>query len=403
MDVVALKVDCKNLSNFENGILSIDLVTEKRVYSYEIEDDTVEQLVNSLCKLNVIAFAGINAAGKTTVLNILSNVLQTFVGNTSLSYDLRLMDYFENELEVETFYYHKTRKRIYKLVSTIRKSDEAREAYFSQELLYSKKVTAQTNRVNAFDFGDCDLEMERAAIDNSFLKKEDSIFSSIMNQYDFVSRSVMDMCGTTNHNILSRVSLDLMIPFVRYLDSSIEYLKVKDVPEGSMARMSFELKFKRHDKSLIVELDELSKYLSSGTIKGISCLSSIAFAFTFGGYVLIDEIENHLNKTIVINLVSLFTSRINEQKAVLLFSTHYSEILDSLDRSDGIYLLSKSDAIKMKKFSQAAFDKDRKDKKRSDLVLSGVLDTAPSYRAYRALTEELEKYLWQRSAHDENR
>ena len=156
----------------------------------------------------------------------------------------------------------------------------------------------------------------------------------------------------------------------------------------------FEIKFNQHENVLAVEPRDLELYLSSGTIKGISCFSAIAIALSRGGYVLIDEIENHLNKTIVIGLISLFSSRINEKGATLLYSTHYSEILDSLGRSDGIYLLDKEGSIELKKFSSAAGSRDRKDKKKSDLVLSGVLAKAPSYPAYRRMLTQMNAFLW---------
>lgn len=395
MDIVALKMTCRNLTNFEGGMLDVDFTTEKRVYSYEIEDNTVEQLFGSICKLNSIAFAGINATGKTTVLNILSAMLQVFVGNASLKYDMRLADYFAQTLEVDTYYFQKREKLLYKLTSTIKKNDETRELFFEDEVLWRKKVTAQTNKKNMYDFDEGDIDLERKSVQSGFLKKEDSIFSRIMNPYSEASRAVVDMCLTTNHNILSSVSLALMVPFVQYLDPSIEYLQVKELSEGSAPRLMFEIKFRAHSNSLVVELGDLDMYLSSGTIKGISCLSSIAFAFEVGGYVVIDEIENHLNKTIVINIMNLFTSEINKKNTTLLFSTHYSEVLDSFDRSDGIYLLSKAPKIKMEKFSSAASGKDRKDRKRSDLILSGSLDSAPSYQAYQLLVDSLRDKLWE--------
>lgn len=50
---------------------------------------------------------------------------------------------------------------------------------------------------------------------------------------------------------------------------------------------------------------ELEKYLSSGTIKGINILFNAMVVLQSGGYLLVDEIENHLNKSIVINLINL--------------------------------------------------------------------------------------------------
>ena len=65
--------------------------------------------------------------------------------------------------------------------------------------------------------------------------------------------------------------------------------------------MRFKIKFKNSNKKIIADLIELSDYLSSGTIKGINILGNLIVTLKSGGYLLIDEIENHLNKNIVIN------------------------------------------------------------------------------------------------------
>lgn len=394
MDVVILKVLCRNLSNFKDGTLDIDFIAEKKVFSHEITDNTVEQLFGSACKFNVLAFAGINATGKTTLLNILSDVLRTFVGNNSLNRKMALAEYFEETLELETYYYHKQKMCIYKLVSFIRKEHETGELLFFDEVLYEKRVLAQTNKKNLFAFCHEDIVLQRNLLKDSFLKAEDSIFSSVMNQYGVLHSSVINMCGTTNFNYLYSFAPDLLIQFAQYLDPSIEYLKTTDAPEGSDNFTTFEIKFRNFEQPVVVEQLNLDKYLSSGTIKGINCLSNIEKVFKSGGYFLIDEIENHLNKTIVINIISLFAGALNKKGATLLFSTHYSEILDCIDRSDAIYLLKKERWIEVNKFSAVALSKDRRDKKRSDLILSGALDSAPSYEAYEKLTDGLSCQLW---------
>ena len=152
--------------------------------------------------------------------------------------------------------------------------------------------------------------MDRARENTRFLKREDSIFSMIMNAYSQNASNVQDLCSITNHNLISAVMFDLLIPFAQYLDPSIEFIRLKELPVTQSSRTVFEIKFKQHENVLAVEPRDLELYLSSGTIKGISCFSAIAIALSRGGYVLIDEIENHLNKTIVIGLISLFSSRI---------------------------------------------------------------------------------------------
>ena len=68
--------------------------------------------------------------------------------------------------------------------------------------------------------------------------------------------------------------------------------------------------------------------------------------FTAGGYLLIDEIENHFNKEIVSTIIRLFLdSRLNKFGAVLIYSTHYPEILDIYDKNDSIYITNNANGL----------------------------------------------------------
>lgn len=393
MGVKLLRIRCDGLDNFENGSFELDFTAEKRVSADEVEDNVVTRLFGRVYKLNAIALAGINASGKTTVLTILSSLLKVYVGNGSLSYDMRLGSYFSGKLHVDAVFYREETSELYGLSSTIVKDDIARSLTFSAEELYARTASANTGRRSLGSFSESDLVMDREGA-GSLLKREDSVFSAVMNSYPDAAGSVQDLRAITNHNWIYAVSSDLVVPFAQYLDPAIERIGLKDTSGSQAARVAFEIKFRQRDEAVTVELGDLELYLSSGTIKGISCLSSIAVALSRGGYVIIDEIENHLNKTIVIGLIGLFASEVNRKGATLVFSTHYSEVLDCLDRSDGIYLLEKDPAIRMRKFSEAAGSRDRRDKRKSDLVLSGTIAKGPSYRAYRNMVDSLEDSLW---------
>lgn len=398
MGIFLLRLDCHNLNNFKEGSLTLDFITEKRVSANEADEGAVSNLFGRVYKLDTIAFAGINATGKTTVLSLLSSLLKVYIGNGSLDYEMRFKAFFESTLKVEAYFYREETKEVYRLVSEIKKDEAAQSLYFLHERLYCKPVLSSTNKENMFSFSENDLFIDRDSADTLFLKREDSVFSIVMNSYTDAGIGVQDLCAITNHNWISTVAFGLLVPFAQYLDSSIEYIRVKDVATGQSSRVVFEIKFVNYSAPVMVEPRDLELYLSSGTIKGISCLSAITVVLERGGYILIDEIENHLNKTIVIGLIELFAGKMNKKKATLLFSTHYSEILDCVGRSDGIYLLDKSSKIELKKFSNAAGAKDRKDKKKSDLILSGTLAKAPSYQAYLRMIKNLSAYLKEAAA-----
>jgi hypothetical protein len=73
-------------------------------------------------------------------------------------------------------------------------------------------------------------------------------------------------------------------------------------------------------------------------------------------------------------------SEINTTGAVLIFSTHYVELLDIFERNDNINVIKNTDGITIENLSDLL---KRNDVKKSDLFQSGYLEnTAPSYEAY---------------------
>jgi AAA15 family ATPase/GTPase len=54
-------------------------------------------------------------------------------------------------------------------------------------------------------------------------------------------------------------------------------------------------------------LFDIVKVLSSGTIKGINFLENTYSVLKNGGYLIIDEIENHMHKKLVQTIIRFFT------------------------------------------------------------------------------------------------
>lgn len=133
---------------------------------------------------------------------------------------------------------------------------------------------------------------------------------------------------------------------------------------------------------------DLEQYLSSGTIKGIITFSMVKEVLHSGGYLLVDEIENHFNKEIVTTLVRFFMdSRLNKNGGTLIFTTHYPELLDEYDRNDGICIVRNRNGITAENLSYIL---KRNDIKKSDAYQSGFLEgTTPAYEAYMRLKKSL--------------
>ena len=107
-----------------------------------------------------------------------------------------------------------------------------------------------------------------------------------------------------------------------------------------------------------------------------------------GGYLIVDELENHINEEIVTTLVRFFMNpNVNKNGATLIYSTHYSELLDEYERNDCIYIVRNRGGIYAENLSLIL---KRNDIKKSEAYESGYLEgTVPVYEAYMALKKVL--------------
>lgn len=223
------------------------------------------------------------------------------------------------------------------------------------------------------------------------LKDDQTVFSIILNSEGVSDKVQVDSTlYETNMNFFTTKS-EVPTEFVKYLDPSIEKFSLLKTEKKNInfLEQNYVLKILGEEEKVVSGI-ELNDYISSGTIKGLNILSKVLQVLKYGGYLLIDELENHLNKNIVVNIINIFTSSVNNNGATLIFSTHYSELLDSIKRSDSINVLIKdSSKIEVKLLSDLVGEKDRTDALKSELILSGEYGTAPDFNAYMSVIEYL--------------
>ena len=383
-----LKTKIRGLSYFKNGEFEFDFFASKNVNFYEKESKNVSHVINKLYKLNSIALLGINASGKTTSLKLVLAMLNIFIKNKSLSEDNipELGNYFDDEVICENYIFNQ--EWIYKIESIISK-DKSNSLYFKDEVLYRKKVKKTESKDKIFT--NFEETISRKDTDVTYLKQTDSIFSGVLNKknHQLVEDSVVDLTNITDVNKIQYFANDMDISYVNFLDDSIESLIFEEDTK------KFKIRFKYSKELIESNIVDLNRFLSSGTIKGIMILLNIQFILNSGGYLIIDELENHLNKSIAVQLIKLFNSNINKNSATLIFTTHYIEITDFIDRSDSIYVLKKNPLINIEKMSNIIGEKDRSDRKKSDLILSGSygLGTAPKNSSYKMMRESMNKSI----------
>jgi ABC-type Na+ transport system ATPase subunit NatA len=392
-----LRIQASGLKLFKEEI-SIDFYAKQRVSA-----DKNEMLTNVFSKVyinNVMSMVGINASGKTSTLKVISFVLQMLknepINNIGCNDILEGIE-FGDEVTL-TIYFVAGNEKLMKLYTVIKAKAFTKEVeqglspkyYISDEKLWGKSFSSIRSKRDLFDFSNSTPIEERSA-NELFLLEDVSVIVAHNKKQNF-TLTVMDTVRWTN-SYRFIVWVDFPTDLVQFLDPSIEYLKFSETGEGDQ---KFMIKLKFYGKTEITLYNplETSNYLSSGTVKGVNIFMMALQALQVGGYLIIDEIENHFNKEIVSTLIRLFMdSRINKSGAVLIFSTHYVELLDIFERNDSIYVIKNKDGIGIENLSDLL---KRNDMKKSDIFQSGYLEnTTPSYESYinlkRSIVESIEK------------
>ena len=388
-----LRSEIDGLTLFKDKKVMFDLVAEKNVTEDDVLNGNVMRIDDLIDKLNTIALVGSNATGKTTQLRLIKMVISVFLALDSLNEFENLADQFEDTFRFTNYFYNA--KTLYKVESAVKKTTDGDFA-FIEETIYSKKVYPSHKKSELFNFdltkrGQQELLRRSSLPDEitAFLRDDDTIFSTIVRKImnNKVQDIVIDEIDMTNKNKLTTKE-KIPVEYIKYFDPSIESIRIlsKDVPSE---KMNVEVTFK-NDSIIQVPLIELSNYLSSGTIKGINLFIDIEKTLKNGSYLIIDEIENHLHKSIIMNIIQLFANSLNKNGATLIFSTHYSEIIDMVPRTDMIYVATKEEnLIQFKKMSQGLGDQDRNDKKKSEVLLSGKLSNTPTYKDLKRVRAKL--------------
>lgn len=378
-----LKIEVNGLPNFENK-LEICFMAQQRVSA-----DDKEKLVNVFSNIyvnKVVSFVGINASGKTTILITISFVMKMLNNQSINNIQSRVIlnDMGEDDqVVITTFFYDGS--NVNKLETYIGKEisemDGSERFVIRDEILWSKGTSKVESKKNIFQFSDGDLKKKRDK-EEQYLMDDISIIVA-ENKKRNSSIFIRDMLEWTDYNIinvLGRFPRELLT----FLDPSIEYLECTFKEK----KVDIRLKFYGKDEVVINSTKILENYLSSGTIKGLGVFMSAIFAFSEGGYLIIDEIENHFNREIVATLIRFFMdAKVNKNDATLIFSTHYSELLDEFDRNDGIYVVRNKAGISAENMSEIL---KRNDIKKSEIYDSDYLGgTVPAYEAYMALKKVL--------------
>ena len=329
------------------------------------------------------AFIGINASGKTSVLKVI-NLALNILRNEPINHveSRNILGGCENASFKICFF---DNKRNICCLETVVKSKKAKAGGYVysivEEKLWEKPVSSVKSKKYLTDF----TAISPIAVRNTeeAYLPDDVSFIIAHNKKANDKIDVFSLLSYTNINVLPFTD-DIPLEVITFLDPTIEKLCFEKIEDKALIH----LKFKGEEELILNNAVELEQYLSSGTIKGIITFSMVKEVLASGGYILVDELENHFNKEIVVTLIRFFMdSSLNKNGSTLIFTTHYSELLDEYDRNDAIYIVRNRNGITAENLSYIL---KRNDIKKSDAYQSGFLEgTTPAYEAYLRLKKNL--------------
>ena len=375
-----LRITAQGLPLFKED-LDFCFYTQQRVS--EDDRDSLYNLADNYYLHSACAFIGINASGKTSVLKVI-NLALSIVRNEPINHVESRSILGGAEKATICTYFYDNRKYICCLetVITAKKRKTGDYVYsILSERRWEKPISSVKSKKYLTDFTGIEPVAIRSG--NEEYLSNDVSFIIAHNKKMGDTAEVFSLLSYTNVNVLPFTD-DIPLEVIAFLDPAIEKLCFEET-EG---KTYIHLRFRGEDEIILNKAEELEQYLSSGTIKGIITFSMVKEVLQSGGYLLVDEIENHFNKEIVTTLIRFFMdSRLNKKGGTLIFTTHYPELLDEYDRNDGIYIVRNRNGITVENLSYIL---KRNDIKKSDAYQSGFLEgTTPAYEAYMRLKKSL--------------
>ena len=380
-----LRITAEGLPLFKEK-LDLTFYAQQRIS--EEQKSILYPLFSNIYLNSATGFIGINASGKTSVLRVILLALE-IINNEPINH-IETRDILGDVKEVKLnmyFFLEKTNEicRLETIITSQKSKSEGINYSIVSEALWTKGVDEVTTRKAMLDFERREPIMVRSSRED-FLSGDVSIMIA-RNKKTKEHMRIVNLLKYTNENILP-FSEDVPTEVITFLDPTIERLHFDENDNKTLIH----LKFKGKEEILLNNPVELNNYLSSGTIKGMITFTLAQEVLQKGGYIVVDEVENHFNKEIVTTLMRFFMdSKLNKNGGTLIFSTHYPELLDEYDRNDSIFITRNHNGITVENLTNIL---KRNDIKKSDAYQSGFLEgTTPTYEAYMQLKKSIAAFL----------
>ena len=310
----------------------INFMTKTRINKDASNNDLIELEDDFYYPIETV-FIGKNSSGKTTSLSLVRVVLK-LLGSGRIDNDF-LRDGEKFSLDV-IFY---TNGIIYEYIGGFTKDTTKNRDFLIIENESLEKTTMK--------------ESYKKDLSNASFFKEHSFESNVGGDTSNVSKfslsagefnGSVDLAGYSTqlfeayYDVLGKPTFNALL---HLFDDSVESI----IPYKEDGKNSgYYFKRVGSANSIIVHDDYLQSYLSAGTLRGINLYGISILAFKRGGTIIVDEIEKSFNRNLIENLLLMFNDKsINKRDASIVYSTHYSELLDINNRCDNINVLHRTD------------------------------------------------------------
>lgn len=296
---------------------------------------------------NIICVKGKNGAGKTNLLKAFSFLSDFCTNSFSLKPDelIAFSNFYNNDDVTEFFIEFKKNDIIFRYELELTDEAVSRETLYRTEKRKTKIIERLDNSFTTLISGLSTLKSMKLRSNASFI--------STANQYDFDDVEPVNITfDFFYHNMsnigytgLDRNTPDLSAISKVYYENETMFNFVKelivncDTGVSDITIVKREVNDKVEYRPLFTHLvDGEEKHItyyteSSGTKSLYNQLYRYKFALQYGGVLCLDEFDINLHPHILPVLIKLFTSKeSNPEGGQLLFSTHNSEILDTLGK-----------------------------------------------------------------------
>ena len=320
-------------SGFKNvkDNLEISLVAKSKKTAEDREYE-LQEIAEDLFVHNTLAFIGKNASGKTTAVELL-DCCYSILGD----FRLESKHYEYDGVKLDMIFFHEGYLYRYQ---TMLQADHTlgNKAIFTEQHLYKKKyfktkiktIFAMEDFVELEELGELPEDTSKVFF---VLKKKETRAIYFDSLGEGAGTYQMLFKAMKNYGI----SDEIFINILKIFDENVKNIEKLD---------DHNYKLYYRDKLKTVSDQELVYLLSSGTTKGVLLYVLMVASLKNGFDLIVDEIENHFHKTLVENMISLYKDKsVNKNKAALIFTTHYCEVLDLFNRRDNIWIAKTDEKV----------------------------------------------------------